>query len=108
VAAQIAAPPAHALLTIGHDDAPTAADHVPALLDGAGLIGLECFDQGVIDNIHKHAEHVAGIDELPPGGAWLPAECGADTQARPGPGDGRRIMDEAVRARRRLRPTSRS
>ncbi|HEY7279695.1 MAG TPA: FAD-linked oxidase C-terminal domain-containing protein [Trebonia sp.] len=73
-------PPAHALLVIGHDDAPTAADHVPGLLTGDGLIGLECFDQGIIDNIHKHGEHMAGIDELPPGGAWLLAEYSGDTQ----------------------------
>ncbi len=73
-------PPAHALLVIGHDDAATAADHVPALLAGDGLIALECFDQGIIDNIHKHGEHVAGIGQLPAGGAWLLAEYGADTQ----------------------------
>jgi len=73
-------PPAHALLVIGYDDAPAAADHVPGLLSGEGLIALECFDQGIIDNIHKHGEHVAGIDDLPPGGAWLLAEYGADTQ----------------------------
>ena len=50
-------PPAHALLVIGYDDAPAAADHVPGLLSGEGLIALECFDQGIIDNIHKHGEH---------------------------------------------------
>jgi FAD/FMN-containing dehydrogenase/Fe-S oxidoreductase len=73
-------PPARALLVIGHQDAPTAADHVPSLLTGEGLIALECFDQGIIDNIHKHDEHVPGIDELPPGGAWLLAEYGAGSQ----------------------------
>jgi FAD/FMN-containing dehydrogenase/Fe-S oxidoreductase len=73
-------PPRHALLVIGYQDAATAADHVPELIGGEGLIGLEGFDGAVIDNIHKHGEHAAGIDELPAGGAWLLAEYGADTQ----------------------------
>jgi FAD/FMN-containing dehydrogenase len=73
-------PPAKVLLVIGYPDAPTAADHVPELLGGDGLIGLEGFNQAVIDNIHKHGEHVAGIGELPRGGAWLLAEYGGGTR----------------------------
>jgi FAD/FMN-containing dehydrogenase/Fe-S oxidoreductase len=88
-------PAHHALLVVGYPDAATAADHVPDLLD-TGVIGLECFDAGVLDNLAAHAEHIPGMDELPPGGAWLLAEYGAADQ------------DEADRqveaARRRVRP----
>jgi FAD/FMN-containing dehydrogenase/Fe-S oxidoreductase len=73
-------PPRHALLVVGYPDAAAAADHVPELLDTAGLIGLECFDAGVLDNLAKHGEHIPGMDELPPGGAWLLAEYGAQAQ----------------------------
>ena len=73
-------PPHHALLVVGYDDAATAADHVPALLGTEGLIGLECFDAGVLDNLDKHGEHIPGMDELPEGGAWLLAEYGAQAQ----------------------------
>jgi FAD/FMN-containing dehydrogenase/Fe-S oxidoreductase len=75
-------PPHHSLLVIGYPDAATAADHVPELLGGEGLIGLECFDAGVLDNLDKHGEHVPGMDELPEGGAWLLAEYGAESQER--------------------------
>jgi FAD/FMN-containing dehydrogenase/Fe-S oxidoreductase len=72
-------PPHHALLVIGYPDAATAADHMSSLWDPA-LIGLECFDAGVLDNLAKHGEHIPGMDELPAGGAWLLAEYGADSQ----------------------------
>jgi Fe-S oxidoreductase len=73
-------PPHHALLVIGYPDAATAADHVPGLLGTQGLIGLECFDAGVLDNLAKHGEHIPGMDELPEGGPWLLAEYGAQAQ----------------------------
>jgi FAD/FMN-containing dehydrogenase/Fe-S oxidoreductase len=73
-------PPHHALLVVGYPDAATAADHVPELLGTEGLIGLECFDAGVLDNLAKHGEHIPGMDDLPPGGAWLLAEYGAQAQ----------------------------
>jgi FAD/FMN-containing dehydrogenase/Fe-S oxidoreductase len=73
-------PPRHALLVVGYPDAAVAADHVPELLGTEGLIGLECFDAGVLDNLAEHGEHIAGMDELPPGGAWLLAEYGAQNQ----------------------------
>ena len=60
-------PPHHALLVVGYADAAAAADHVPGLLQTEGLIGLECFDAGVLDNLAKHGEHIPGMDELPGG-----------------------------------------
>jgi FAD/FMN-containing dehydrogenase/Fe-S oxidoreductase len=73
-------PPRHALLVVGYADAAEAADHVPDLLGTEGLIGLECFDAGVLDNLAKHGEHIPGMDELPEGRAWLLAEYGAEAQ----------------------------
>ncbi len=73
-------PPHHALLVVGYAGAAEAADHVPGLLETEGLIGLECFDAGVLDNLAKHGEHIPGMDELPEGGAWLLAEYGAQAQ----------------------------
>ena len=72
-------PPHRTLLVAGYPDAATAADHMSALWHHA-LIGLECFDAGVLDNLAKHGEHIPGMDELPDGHAWLLAEYGADTQ----------------------------
>jgi FAD/FMN-containing dehydrogenase/Fe-S oxidoreductase len=72
--------PHHALLVVGYPDAAAAADHVPGLLETDGLIGLECFDAGVLDNLAKHGMHIPGMDDLPEGGAWLLAEYGAQTQ----------------------------
>jgi FAD/FMN-containing dehydrogenase/Fe-S oxidoreductase len=74
-------PPHHTLLVVGFPDAAIAADHVPELA-GSGVIGLECFDAGVLANIAKHDLHIPGMDELPDGGAWLLAEYGADTEAQ--------------------------
>ncbi|MBO2459969.1 FAD-binding and (Fe-S)-binding domain-containing protein [Actinomadura violacea] len=86
-------PPHHALLVIGYPDAAAAAEHVPELLDTAGLIGLECFDAGVIDNLEAHGAHIPGIDDLPEGGAWLLAEYGAESQ------DEANELCESVKAR---------
>lgn len=74
-------PPVHTLLVVGFPDAATAADHVPELSE-TGVIGLECFDAGVIDNLHKHGVDVPGVTDLPPGQAWLLAEYGAETGQR--------------------------
>ncbi|MFD2415700.1 FAD-binding and (Fe-S)-binding domain-containing protein [Amycolatopsis pigmentata] len=73
-------PPNRSLLVAGFPDAATAADHVPELAD-TGVIGLECFDAGVIDNLHKHGIQLPGMDELPEGGAWLLAEYAGETRA---------------------------
>lgn len=71
-------PPHRSLLVVGYPDPATAADHVPDF-DGTRPMALECFDAGVLDNLDKHDLHIPGMDELPPGGAWLLAEYGADT-----------------------------
>jgi FAD/FMN-containing dehydrogenase len=72
-------PSRHALLVVGYPDPPTAADHVVDFLD-TGPIGLESFDLGVVESMELHRAHNPGIDQLPPGRAWLLAEYGADSQ----------------------------
>jgi FAD/FMN-containing dehydrogenase/Fe-S oxidoreductase len=72
-------PPHHALLVVGYPDAATAADNLGDFWDPL-LVGLECFDAGVLDNLAKHDRHIPGMDELPEGGAWLLAEYAADDQ----------------------------
>ena len=110
-------PPHHALLVVGYADAAQAADHVPGLLKTDGLIGLECFDAGVLDNLAKHGEHIPGMDELPEGSAWLLAEYGAQAQdeanemveaARKKAGDGRPKLFEDERGQNEVWEVRRS
>jgi hypothetical protein len=72
-------PPRHCLLVAGYPDAAAAADAVPELT-GTEAIALECFDAGVLANLDAHGTHLPGTGELPPGGAWLLAEYGGETQ----------------------------
>jgi FAD/FMN-containing dehydrogenase/Fe-S oxidoreductase len=72
-------PKHHSLLVIGYPDSPTAADHVTDFLD-TGPIGLEAFDQTVVEDLELHQAHIPGIDELPDGNAWLLIEYGAQSQ----------------------------
>jgi FAD/FMN-containing dehydrogenase/Fe-S oxidoreductase len=86
-------PPHRGLLVAGFPDAATAADHVPELAD-TGVIGLECFDAGVIDNLRKHDLRLPGVEQLPDGGAWLLAEYAGETR--------REANDQAQQAARRV------
>ncbi|WP_225732009.1 MULTISPECIES: FAD-binding and (Fe-S)-binding domain-containing protein [unclassified Nocardia] len=74
--------PSHrALLVVGYPDVATAADHVTEFHDPE-LVGLECFDAGVLENLRKHLGSQSSSAELPSGRAWLLAEYGADDQDR--------------------------
>ncbi|HET8565644.1 MAG TPA: FAD-binding and (Fe-S)-binding domain-containing protein [Solirubrobacterales bacterium] len=73
----ISSPQHRALVLIGYEDAPTAADHVPAIME-FGPIGLETFDRRLVDNelrkgFKRHPEL------LPDGDAWLLVEFGGDS-----------------------------
>ncbi len=71
-------PPGRALVVLGYPDVGSAGDAVPGLLDRRP-IGLEGFDRQLVDD--TKAEHLLlpGLSALPPGGAWLLVEFGADT-----------------------------
>jgi len=72
----IPSPQHRALVLIGYEDAPTAADHVPEIME-FGPIGLETFDRRLVDNelrkgFKRHPEL------LPGGEAWLLVEFGGE------------------------------
>src|ERR671928_1066248 len=74
----IASPQHRSLVLLGYEDAATAADQVPEIME-YGPIGLETFDRRLVRN-----ELIKGFKrrtELLPGGdAWLLVEFGADGQ----------------------------
>jgi FAD/FMN-containing dehydrogenase/Fe-S oxidoreductase len=72
-------PPKRSLLVVGFPDIATAAEGAPVGRE-TDVIGLECFDVGVIRNLRVKGGHMKGMDELPEGSAWLLAEYGGDTQ----------------------------
>ncbi|MGN6276250.1 MAG: FAD-binding and (Fe-S)-binding domain-containing protein [Solirubrobacterales bacterium] len=74
----IHSPQHRSLVLIGYGDAPTAADHVPEIME-FGPIGLETFDRRLVDNelrkgFKRHPEL------LPDGEAWLLVEFGGDSE----------------------------
>ncbi|HEV7167603.1 MAG TPA: FAD-binding and (Fe-S)-binding domain-containing protein [Micrococcaceae bacterium] len=64
-------------VVIGFDDGPAAADAVPAVM-AHSPIGLEGFDQVLMDDVKKLGLHKDGWALLPDGGGWLLAEFGSD------------------------------
>src|SRR4051794_16659088 len=74
----IHSPQHRSLVLVGYPDCPTAADQVPEVM-GFDPIGLETFDQRLVDNELKK-----GFPErpelLPEGDAWLLVEFGADSK----------------------------
>jgi FAD/FMN-containing dehydrogenase/Fe-S oxidoreductase len=73
----IPSPQHRALVLVGYDDCPSAADQVPEVM-AFEPIALETFDRRLVRN-----EEVLGrkrrVDLLPEGDAWLLVEFGADT-----------------------------
>jgi FAD/FMN-containing dehydrogenase/Fe-S oxidoreductase len=74
----IHSPQHRALVLLGYEDPPMAADQVPGVMQ-FDPIALETFDQKLVDNeltkgFPQHAEL------LPRGGAWLLVEFGADSE----------------------------
>src|SRR6185437_12491506 len=74
----IDSPQHRALVLLGYEDAPTAADQVPQIMEHQP-IALETFDQKLVDNelakgFQQHSEL------LPRGEAWLLVEFGADSE----------------------------
>ncbi len=70
---------AHALVVLGYPDAPAAADAVPAILPHQPL-ALEGLDARMVDVVRRR-KGPARVPDLPPGGAWLMIEMGADSPA---------------------------
>ncbi|HSL21629.1 MAG TPA: FAD-binding and (Fe-S)-binding domain-containing protein [Vicinamibacterales bacterium] len=76
----VPSPPNRVLLVIGYRDVFAAADDVPDVV-GSGVIGLEGFDEVLVDHMRRKRLNPRELDLLPPGGGWLLAEFGAETSA---------------------------
>ena len=72
------APPFRSLAVLGFPDAPSAADHVMAILP-LGPLAMEGIDEGLVAALRaaRPSSRVAAL--LPPGGGWLYVEMGGDT-----------------------------
>jgi FAD/FMN-containing dehydrogenase/Fe-S oxidoreductase len=74
----VPSPAGRAMTMIGFDDVFGAADRTPEIMT-AGPIGLEGFDDRLVEACRRKGLNLAAIDALPPGGGWLLVEFGADT-----------------------------
>jgi len=72
--------PSHrVLLVLGYPDIYRACDHVMELLTYRP-IGLEGFDEHLVDDVRRKALNPAALKLLPEGHGWLLVEFGADSQ----------------------------
>jgi FAD/FMN-containing dehydrogenase/Fe-S oxidoreductase len=72
-------PPKRALVVLGYPDIYAAAEAVPELLVHP-LLGLEGFDQTLVQQNQAHGLNAEGVGLLPDGGGWLLAELGGETE----------------------------
>ena len=76
----VASPPARVLLVIAWPDIYMCADHVPQIM-AHGPIGLEGFDDIMVNASRRKGMNLEGLAMLPEGNGWLMVEFGADTIA---------------------------
>jgi FAD/FMN-containing dehydrogenase/Fe-S oxidoreductase len=76
----VESPPARALVVIGWPDIYICADHVPQIMMH-GPIGLEGFDDVMVNASRRKGVNLEGLALLPEGSGWLMVEFGADTAA---------------------------
>ncbi|HET7386040.1 MAG TPA: FAD-binding and (Fe-S)-binding domain-containing protein [Nocardioidaceae bacterium] len=72
-------PEHRSLVVLGYPDSPSAAEHVTDILD-TGPVGLEFFEQGIIENLKKKRFFFEGMRELPDGNTFVLIEYGGDSQ----------------------------
>jgi len=73
----VQSPPARVLVVLGYPDIYTGCDHVPEIMQ-QGPIGLEGFDDRLVDDMRKKGLKLEDVALLPQGGGWLLVEFGAD------------------------------
>ncbi len=73
-------PPHRTLLVLGYPDVYSACDHVMELLEHHP-IGLEGFDEHLVDDLRRKSLDAANRRLLPDGHGWLLVEFGADSPA---------------------------
>src|SRR5579864_5967745 len=76
----VESPPERVLLVLAYPDIYLAADHVPEVM-AHKPIGLEGIDDLLTEYTRRRGINEEGLALLPPGGGWLLAEFGAQTQA---------------------------
>ena len=74
----IPSPPGRALLVLGFPDVFQAADRSPEIMT-AGPIGLEGFDDRLVEACRRKGLNRAAIEGMPEGGGWLLVEFGGET-----------------------------
>ena len=74
----VPSPPGRALLVLGFPDVFEAADRTPEIMT-AGPIGLEGFDDRLVEACRRKGLNQAAIEDLPKGGGWLLVEFGGET-----------------------------
>ncbi len=74
----VSSPPGRALLVLGFDDVFEAADRSPEIMT-SGPIGLEGFDDRLVEACRRKGLNLAAIGGLPKGGGWLLVEYGGET-----------------------------
>lgn len=84
-------PPARSLVVLGYTDAYEAADHVPEIMEHRP-VGLEGFDDVVVDYMVAKGLHADKLPLLPPGRGWLLVEFGGETKAE-ADSEARGLMD---------------
>ncbi len=72
-------PEARSLLVVAYDDAATAADHVPQILEHEP-IGFEGVDDILIEDVTRVGKHKEELTLLPEGRGFLLIEFGGDTK----------------------------
>jgi len=75
----VSSPPVRSLLVLGYPDIYTGCDQIPELLKHKP-IGLEGFDDGLIDGMKKKGLHPAEVALFPPGKGWLLVEFGGQNK----------------------------
>ena len=75
----IPAPTARSLVVLGYADIFQAGDHCPEIMDHQP-IGLEGFDNEMVELMKEHNLHPDELKLLPDGGGWLMVEFGGQTK----------------------------
>jgi FAD/FMN-containing dehydrogenase/Fe-S oxidoreductase len=76
----VSSPPYRTLAVVAYPDIFTCGDHVPEIMS-YGPIGLEGVDDLLVEFTRRKGMNSEGLALLPPGGSWLLAEFGGQTQA---------------------------
>jgi FAD/FMN-containing dehydrogenase/Fe-S oxidoreductase len=96
----VSSPPGRALLVLGFDDVFEAADRSPEVMT-SGPIGLEGFDDRLVEACRRKGLNQAAIRGLPKGGGWLLVEYGGET-AREAEAKARKAAERLGRGRWRV------